>query len=349
MTAGPLESLRSGRAALLLYPLLALLSFPTLSQLIAGEHGLAYAHDVFDLPRTGVLQDWISYGPTLWNTHLTAGNALLAQGNGPYAIDVALAFVVGPFGAYAITTWLMAVVAGVSMHLFLRDSLRLSTVATVGGAVIYLFGFWHFIYNVAGPAVPLLLWLIDGSVRAGPHRWRYLLGGVLVGTIALYQGLSQVVLLAAGLQLLWLLASATDRRDVMRRCGVWLATWALALGMFAPTLVTQLVMLPISNRAVWVVSDFHDPTPLVALRDNLRLYASTVLGVPLGGGWGISPSVYGTYFLGAFGLLLVALGAVACRHSQRTAIVLVMTALVALLSTDYIEIALSVDALASIS
>jgi hypothetical protein len=336
MTAGPLESLRSGRAALLVYPLLALLSFPTLGQLLGGEHGQAYAHDVFDLPRVGVLNDWIAHGPTLWNTHLTAGNALLAQGNGPYAIDVALGFVVGPFGAYAITAWLLAVVAGVSMHLFLRDSLGLSTVATVGGAVIYLFGFWHVIYNLAGPAVPLLLWLIDGMVRAGPHRWRYVLAGTLVGGIALYQGLAQLFLLPALRELSSTVVGAADLGDVARGCGFWLASWLLALGLFAPALVTQLVMLPISQRAAWVLSDLYDPTPLVVIRDTLRLYTSALVGVPIGGGWGVSPSVYGTFFLGISGLPLVVLGAIARRHDRRTALVLIL--LFAIPAADLISV-----------
>lgn len=336
MTGRGVERLRHGVAPLLLYPLLALLSFPTLSQIVFGDRGLAYAHDVFDIPRTGVLADWIAHGPSLWNTHLTSGNALLAQGNGPYAVDVALGFVVGPFAAYAITAWLLAVVAGVSMHLFLRDSLGLSTAATVGGAVIYLFGFWHVVYNVAGPAVPLLLWLIDGAMRAGPRRWAYAVGGSVVGAIACYQGIVQVVLLGAGLQLVWVLLGGSGRRDLLRRGGTWLVMWALALGMFAPTVVTQLVMLPLSNRAVWVLTDLYDPTPLVALRDTVRLYASAVLGVPIGGGWGASPAVLGTYFLGVSGVVLLTLGAIARRHDRRTALLVIL--LVAIPVADLVSV-----------
>ena len=335
MTGRGVDRLRHGVAPLLLYPLLALLSFPTLSQVLFGDRGLAYAHDVFDIPRTGVA-DWLAHGPSLWNTHLTSGNALLAQGNGPYAIDVALGFVVGPFAAYAITAWLLSVVAGVSMHLFLRDSLGLSTVATVGGAVIYLFGFWHVVYNVAAPAVPLLLWLIDGAVRAGPRRWAYALGGSVVGAIACYQGIVQVVLLGAGLQLVWVLIGASGRRDLLVRGGTWVAMWALALGMFAPTVLTQLVMLPISNRAVWALTDLYDPTPLVALRDMVRLYASAVLGVPIGGGWGASPAVLGTYFVGVFGVVLVALGVVARKHDRRTAVLVLL--LVAIPVADLVSV-----------
>ena len=336
MSRTKLAYLGSGSAPLLLYPLLAFLSFPTLGQAIFGDRGLAYAHDVFDVARTGVLADWLAHGPSLWNTHLTSGNALLAQGNGPYAIDVALGFVVGPFAAYAITAWLLAVVAGISMHLFLRDSLGLSTVATVGGAVLYLFGFWHVTYGVAAPAVPLLLWLIDGTARSSPRRWAFAVGGSIAGAIALYHGIVPVVLLAAGLQLVWVLLGATDRSDLPRRAGAWIATWALALGMFAPTILTQLVMLPVSQRTIWVLGALDDATPFVAIRDTIRLYASTVLGVPIGAGWGHSPSVLGTYFLGAFGVVLLALGAVARRHDRRTAFLVLL--LIAIPVFDFLSV-----------
>jgi hypothetical protein len=50
-----LETLGDGLGPLVLHPLLALLSFPTLGRLVASEDGRAYAHDVSDLPRSGVL------------------------------------------------------------------------------------------------------------------------------------------------------------------------------------------------------------------------------------------------------------------------------------------------------
>ena len=336
MNRTKLGSLPNGIAPLLLYPPLALLSFPTLGQAIFGSRGLAYAHDAFDVPRTGVLADWLAHGPTLWNTHLTSGNALLAQGNGPYAIDVALGLVVGPFAAYAITAWLLAVIAGISMHLFLRDSLGLSSVATVGGGVMYLFAFWHITYGVAAPAVPLLLWLIDGTAHRSSRRWTFAIGGSIVAAVALYHGLVPVVILAAGLQLVWVLLGSTGRRDRARRAGAWIATWALALGMFAPTLLTQLVMLPVSQRTIWDLGALEDATPLVAIRDIIRLYASTVLGVPIGAGWGHSPAVLGTYFLGAFGVVMVVLGAVARPHVRRTAFLVFL--LIAIPVFDFLSV-----------
>jgi hypothetical protein len=323
MSEPRVERLRGGLASLALYPLLALLSFPTLGQLAYGQRALAYAHDSFDLPRTGVLADWIAHGPTLWNSHLTAGNAILVQGNGPYALDVALGFLIGPFGAYAVTVWLLAAVAGISMHLFLRDSLRLSTVAAVGGATLYLFVFWHPIYNLAVPLLPLSLWLIDGALRVGPHRWRYVLAGSLVGAVALYQGLAQLAMLGAGLQLAYVALTSSHLRAVPTRLATWTGTWLLALGLFAPAVISQLVMLPISQRTIWGVAT---PQPLQAVLNMVAQYDATVLGVPIGGGWGASGDIYGTYFLGVLGLGLLALSVVAARRDRRARFVLLLLA-----------------------
>ena len=313
-----LESLRSGAGPILLYGLLALLSFPTLGHLVAGEHAVVYALDVFELPRTGVQQDWLANGLTLWNTHLTSGNALFAQqSNSPFAIDVALAFLVGPFAAYVVYVWLMAAVAGLSMHLFLRDSLRLSTFAVVAGAIIYAFGFWHYIYGLAAPAIPLLLWLMDRAVVPDPRRWRYVLGGSLVGALVLYHALSQVVLILAVVQLAYLVFTAADRREVRSRILVWGATWILALALYGPVFISQLVMLPISVRTLWDLLAFYDPTSVQAVIDTVRHYSQVLVGVPVGEGLGVSPARYGTYFLGAVGLPLLVLGIVGVRRDRR--------------------------------
>ena len=88
---GGLERLRSGPAPFLLYALVALVSFPTLGLITGGRDALVFAHDLFDIPRSGVPGDWQQFGLTLWNTHVGAGNALLAQqAIGPFAIDVPL-------------------------------------------------------------------------------------------------------------------------------------------------------------------------------------------------------------------------------------------------------------------
>lgn len=313
-----LDSLRNGAWSVILYGLLALLSFPTFGHLLAGQHSVAYALDVFELPRTGLQQDWLDNGLTLWNTHLTGGNALFAQqSNSPFAIDVALAFVVGPFFAYIMYVWLMAAVAGLSMHLFLRDSLRLSTAAVLAGAIIYTFGFWHYIYGIAAPAIPLLLWLMDRAAVAGPHRWRYVLGGSFVGALVLYHGLSQVVLIVALVQLAYLVATATNRRAILPRVLLWGGTWTLALALYGPVFISQLVMLPISVRSAWDLLAFYDPTPVQAVIDTLRHYSQALIGVPAGGGLGASPARYGTYFLGAIALPLLVLGIVGVQRDRR--------------------------------
>ena len=313
-----LERLRGGAWPALLYGLLALLSFPTLGHVVFGEHALVYALDTFDLPRTGMQQDWLANGLTLWNTHITAGNAHFAQqSNTPFSIDVALAFAVGPFVAYVVYVWLMAAVAGFSMHLFLRDSLRLSTLAVVAGAVIYLFGFWHYIYGFAGPAVPLLFWLLDRAFVAGRRRWRYILGGSIIGAIVLYQALSQVVLVVAVIQLAYLAVTATNRREIGSRIGIWAGTWILALCLYGPVLITQLVMLPISVRSIWEIRFGVDLAPLSTLVDTLLHYSQVLIGVPIDGALGASPARYGTYFVGALALPLLALGIVGVRRDRR--------------------------------
>ena len=313
-----LERLRGGVAPRLLYPLLALLSFPTFGQLIAGEHGLGYVLDVFELPRTGIFDTWPEQGLALWNPHLTGGNALLAQqANAPFALDVAVGLFAGPFVGYAVMAWAMAALAGVSMHLFLRDSLRLSTAAVVGGATMFLFSFWIFIYGAAALALPLMLWLTDRASSATPTRWRYVAGGGVIGALLLYDGLSQIVAFTALVQLAWavLAAEAGQRRS---RVGAFVVAWSLAGLLFAPVLVTQLVMLPISQRTIWDLRDLYDPRPLEAVADTIRHYSATFLGVPVGDGFGTSPARYGTYFAGAAGLPLLVAGLVFGRRSRRT-------------------------------
>jgi hypothetical protein len=334
-----LERLRDGSGPFLLYPLLALLSFPTFGTLIAGDHGLGYVLDVFDLPRSGVSADWLANGLTLWNTHLTAGNALLAQVGSFVTPDVAIGLIVGPFGAYAIVAWLTAVVAGLSMHLFLRDSLRLSTAAVIGGATIYLFGFWHYAYGLSAIAAPLLFWLIDRAVVPAPGRWRFILGGAVIGAFLCYDGISQVVILFAGLQLGYVVITARERQDLASRLGIWAGTWILALCLFAPVLITQLVALPISQRTIWDLRALYDPTPIQAVRDSVDFYSAVVIGVPVGGGLGGSPGRYGTYFLGAIGLVLLVLGMVGATRDRRARYLLFL--LIAIPLIDLIAVLLT--------
>jgi hypothetical protein len=234
--------------------------------------------------------------------------------------------------------WLVAALAGLSMHMFLRDSLGLSTPAVLGGSIIFLFGFWIFINGVSGVALPLMLWLGDRAMIQAAGRWRFVLAGALAGALLLYHGQSQIVLIAGGVQLAYLVLTspAGGRRA---RLGFWIATWALALGMYAPVLVTQLVMLPTSQRTIWDLRALYDPRPLEALRDILALYSPTLIGVPLGGDLGASPARYGTYFLGGIGLPLLAIGVVWGRRTPRTWFLLLL--LVAIPLVDLIGLLLT--------
>ena len=130
-----LESLRTGVRPVVLYPLLALLSFPTLGHLLAGRTRVAYALDVVrasaDRAGAGLARERVDALEHASHGRQCAVRAAVelrrSRSTSP------LAFVVGPFAAYVVYVWLMAAVAGISMHLFLRDSLRLSTVAVVAG------------------------------------------------------------------------------------------------------------------------------------------------------------------------------------------------------------------------
>jgi hypothetical protein len=336
MTRSRLEVLRSGAGPLALYAALGLLSFPTMGHLVFGRQGLAYAHDVFDLPRGGIAADWLAFGPSLWDPHVMGGNArLVQQAIPPFALDTVLALASSPFAAYVITTWLLAVVAGFSMHLFLRDVLHLSLTAVVGGAVLYLFAFWHPTYGIGAPALPILLYLADRALADGASRWRFLPAWGLLGGLLLYHGLSQIVLLAAGLQLLYLAWTAPGRRAIPGRIVVWGASWLIALGLYAPVLLTQLAMLPISHRAVWGTMAHG----LETVVPTLKPYTAALLPVRLPDSWGFVPEIYGTYFAGVLGLIMLALGVVGRRPDRRSSFVLLL--LVAIPVADLVAVQLA--------
>ena len=313
-----LDRLRGGAWPVVLYGLLGILSFPTFGHVLAGEHGLAYALDVFEVPLTRVGQVWLDNGLTFWNPDLSAGNAVFAQQwYSPFSLDAALALVIGAFGAYLVTAYALAVVAGLSMHLFLRDSLQLPTVAVLAGGIIYTLAFWDFAYGFAAPAFPLLLWLIDRAVANGPNRWRYVIGGSLLGAIVLYHGLSQVVLLGAAVQLAYSLSAAADRRQAFVSLRVWAAQWILALGLYGPVLLTQFVMLPISNRTIWDLPALADPSLITNVIDTALGYSQTIVGVPIAAGVGASPGAVGTFFVGAIGLPILVIGLLGRRREPR--------------------------------
>jgi hypothetical protein len=293
-----------------------LISFPTLALLIYGRDGVAYAHDVFDVVRTGVVGDWLTYGPTLWGNGITSGNALLGQqAMGPFALDVPLAMLLGPFAAFVVNSWLLAAVAGIGMHLFLRDVLRLSTVAVLAGAILYTFVFWQPLYGYAVPAVPLALWLLHGAATEAHGSWRFVGVRILVLAFVIYNSQAQIALLIAGLEFAWILVTGWGDRTVLRRwLAVWFGTWLGASALYAPVLLTQLVLLPLSQRTIWVLADFW---PSDAVRAATRLYSATLFGNRVATGIGNSPNVYGTFFLGAIGLALAVLGLVQPTRDRR--------------------------------
>ena len=135
--------------------------------------------------------------------------------------------------------------------------------------------------------------------------------------LVLYHALSQVVLILAVVQLAYLVFTAADRREVRSRILVWGATWILALALYGPVFISQLVMLPISVRTLWDLLAFYDPTSVQAVIDTVRHYSQVLVGVPVGEGLGVSPARYGTYFLGAVGLPLLVLGIVGVRRDRR--------------------------------
>lgn len=330
MTGTPARAPSTARLAGL-YGILALLSFPTLESILAGPRGIGYNLDVFDLaggvPRiAATVNEWSRYGLSWWDPYFGTGNDILAQHSiSPIAPDVALGFVVGPFLAYAITAWLMAAVAGLGMHLFLRDVLRLPFVACLVGSLVFLFGFWHYIYGFAALGVPLGLWLADRAIRPGPRRWLAVAGWITFDAFLLYAGLSQVVLLGGLVQLGWLLLATRDGPRPIVRFGWWVAAWAASAALNGPVLLAQLRYLPISERAAWNLADIYDAQPLHAIANTLSLYSAVPFGLPIGAGIGGSADRYGTFFPGVVGLVLVlvAVGVALRRPIDRRTVAIV--------------------------
>ena len=328
---------------LLLYPLLAFLAFPTLGILLGGVHAWTYSLDVFDdgggLTRLAIAsREWAAHGPTLWDPYLTSGNAFLGQfAISPIAPDVALAFLVGPYAAFAIMVWVTASLAGIGSHLFLRDGLRLSTPAVIGGAILAVFCFWHSIYGISIAVLPLALWLGDRAsdpVLGRRRRW-FVAAAVLLGALALYAGQVQVVIFVAAIQFAWIAATA-ERSTVFGRIRVWTIIWAIAFALYGPILVTQLLLVGISERQIWDLRYLFGGTPSDAIRTIVEHYSRVFVGVPLGSGIGPSAIRYGTIFLGGLGLPLAILGVVAGPRDRASRFVLLL--LIAIPVLDFVAI-----------
>jgi hypothetical protein len=333
------------RALFAVYPILALAAFPTIGILVGGTRAWMYGLDVFDdgggLTRLAIaVREWSAHGLSLWDPYLTAGNAFLGQfALPPIAPDVALAFAVGPFAAFAVMGWATATLAGIGTHLFLRDGLGLSTPAAVGGSILAVFGFWHPIYGISIAVLPLVLWIGDRAAdpRSGPRRWRYVFAGVLLGALALYAGQIQVVVFVAAIQLAWIVA--TSERDLATRLRTWAITWAVSFGLYGPVLVTQLILLPLSERTVWDLGYLFGGTLSDALKTIGDHYSRVLVGVPVTTGIGPSSARYGTTFLGAFGLALAVLGLLGVMRGPRTrAARFVLVLFVAIPLLDFVAI-----------
>ena len=317
---------------LLVYCALALLAFPTLETLFLGRDAPNYALDVFDdgaVTRLGGLPGlWRDGGMSLWNPLLATGNAALAQfASTPFALDVQLARVVDPFAAYMLTLALLCVVAGAGTHLFLRRSCRVGHVAAFTGGTVATFGFWHYNLSYAAPALPLALWLGEEALRGARIRWIPLLGWISLAVFLLYNSHSQVTLLLGGVQLAYLAFIARGRRERLRRAAVWACAWVLALMAYGPVLLTQLAMLPESQRSLWA----RGAGPIeygAMLRELVAQYSPFLLGIRAGGVLGGTANWYGTYFAGLVTLPAIAAAVLLARRSRPARFVLLLIMLI---------------------
>lgn len=303
-----------------LYALLVPLAFSILEMLRRGQHGLQFSLDVFDgdLPVLAALRDdWLRFGPSLWNPHLTSGNASLVQmALPPLTPDFLLSFFVPLFVAYFVTYAALIWTAGYGMHLFLRDSLGLRGAACVVGAVIYMFSFWHYIHGFVVPLVPLLLWLTDRWARATQRRWRYGVALVAIGTFSLYAGLLQLVVVVAALQLAYLLVANWKSGRVRRLASEWLIMWAACGLLFAPVALTQLVYLADSHRTIWDLATPERTAPDVVLKQTISIFGSALGAIPISGVTTGSAGYAGTFFVGGIALPLMVIGLFAARGTR---------------------------------
>ncbi len=307
------------------YALLAALAFPVLEMLLHGERALQYAHDVFDddVARLFVFAaDWAAHGPVLWDPHLTSGNAWLAQSAlPPLAPDVLLSFVVPPFLAFAANTALMTFVAGMSMHLFLRDSLRLPAIACFAGGILATLAFWHYIYGFAALLLPLVLWTTDRAL-ADTRRRRDILAAILLVAFLVWSSQIQIVLLDGLVALAWVLVTRSEARSMVIRVATLAGIWGVGLCLAAPVLASQVVAIPDSQRAIWDLAYLYPLGP--SLEAFVHLYGGIVFGVPMTTGIGGTADIYGSFFLGAIGLLLLVIGIVVPRRTARERLLLAL-------------------------
>jgi Protein of unknown function (DUF6044) len=313
----------------LVYAVATFLAFPVLEMVVHGQNALQYAHDVFDddIPRLfAIATDWQTYGPSLWDTHLTAGNALFAQfALPPLTPDVLLSFVVPPFLAYAINLAGIAFIAGLGMHLFLRDSLRLRGAACFAGGLIAAFAFWHYILGYAPAMFPLILWSADRALERKGRRWPLVLA-VVVAAFAIGAGLLQIVVLDVAAAVPYVVVRGRARGSWRRDLTTFGFIWTLAALLAAPIIVSVLTAVPGSQRSILDLA-YTNPPFVEAVKEAVHRYSSIVFGIGVRGTLGAPGDIYGTYFVGAIGLPFLALSVARPRNGVQRYLLLLLVAI----------------------
>ena len=297
----------------LLYLVITPLAHPILEILLFGERALQTAHDVFDddIPRLfSIPADWLRYGPSLWDPHLTAGNGLFAQfALPPLAPDVLLAFVLPPFVAYTLNAALMAFLAGLGMHLFLRDSLRLPAIACFAGGIASTFAYWHYILGFAALLLPLVLLWTERAVSPARRPRDVVAAALLVG----FMGISsqvQVVALVAGVALAWAVMTSESGRAGVGAAARFFVPWLAGAALAAPVLLSLLVAVSTSQRTLWSLD-----VPVNPIGTWLEQLGDLLFGVRRGVLNDTNP-LYGSWFPGIVGLALLALALVVPRRGR---------------------------------
>ena len=307
----------------LFYAVATVVAFPILETVLRGADARHYGFDVFDDGTVTRLGGWralfTTHGQALWNPFLTAGNAVLAQFTAtPLAVDSLVALVLPPFLTYVLFLTLIIFISGLSMHLFLEESVGLPREASALGALIFLFSFKH--YNIGFPPalIPLLLWISDRIERTGSARVRWMALGTVTAAFSLYNFNSQAAVIGAGLHLAYAGFVPSTVRERRSRLLHWLGIWGIALALYGPVLMTQVVLLPESVRSIRNTRQWF-PDIGTSLREFGRTYAEVIGGRPTlaAAGMPLGEAVYGTLYAGALGSLILLLSIGHARRNRR--------------------------------
>ncbi|MFQ5915005.1 MAG: DUF6044 family protein, partial [Nitrospinota bacterium] len=232
---------------------LAITAMSFLESVLLGPDAPYQYGDVFnvgDVPRLGSIPaDWLRFGLSWWNPHVVGGSPLMSQvGVSPLSIPVFLSLLTGPFIAFVISHALIYFSAGISMHLFLRDSLRLPLHACYLGGILYLFSNWFYSHGFIVPMLPMIFWLFDRAVDRRSMRTMALCA-LLIG-ILFFNSLTPIVVIAGYVHLLYVLIFPAPGHSRVNRFVLWFSMWFLVLAIAAPLVITQLMELPASHRTV---------------------------------------------------------------------------------------------------